>query len=1059
MSIINFPQNPTLYELYPFGGKTWQWNGSYWQVYSSGVTITDVTYSANTGQLNITKSDATQLSAGTWVYVTGGSYDVSTRDITLSANTGGTFTISNLDYNGVTDLAYDIPTRILSISRPSGPDSVDLSSLIGNLVYSGSYNSSTGVITFYPVSGDPFTVSGFVTGITNYYTTGFTYTPETGLLSFNRSDLQNAYSGFTSYYVSGDTNYVVKYNSTGTTESLIYDNGTNVGFNTTSPSYLLDVNGNTRLQSNVGIGPSGSSSSYGVWNTLPFSGSATFYGITNDSLISSGVTNSFSYYSLLGLNDFSATNANITHFYADQKTFTTNRNIGTNTAFRAGSNLTGTTAVYGFLGEVTSGSGKWNLYVPGTANNFLKGKLLVGNSGQTVSNATFENPISSTLGPTSIFQAGSVQGSVSSVFGIRNQSIMSASATVTTYTHFSAAQGISGASSSITTQIGFSVGSDMTNGSTNIAFNGNLNSGSGRYNLYMIGTADNYINGRIGQGSTSISNINLRLALPLQGGLSAYGIYQGGFVASGVSTAYGIQNFFNTFANNTLKNYIHFNATNGTDSPVTGLTNNYGYFAHQTLAFTGASNNYGFYSNLASGTSATQNWNFYANGTAHNYFRGRLGMNTVLVGAYSLRIENDIIPDSGTIYYGISQNGTITSDIAAVYGINNTHNIAANRTATTYSNFYVQQGTFGANSKISEVNGYHVRSNLTSGDTIYGFRGEVVSASSRWNIYMNGSAPNYIGGDLRIGTVTNSGYKLDVNGTGRTSNLIVTNRVGIGTTSPLYTLQTTGDFALGTGGSGSGTRGALMWNNAANTFSFNNSSGDKGVYMRTNYGSINGQQAGAVISNVLGGGLIITGDYSLPEVSQNHLVITSVGVVGIGTTTPNPFTANTSDGVFHVKSGNSGVPASLGPGGGTVIIESDTTNYLQMYAPDANVNGVVFGSATDPFGAFLRWGYNQGKLEIGTANSSDYIEFSVANDVKKAYLSTNGFGVNTQPVSSAALEISATTQGFLPPRMTNTQIMSISSPATGLMAYSTTDNLIVYYNGSNWMKITGVTTL
>jgi hypothetical protein len=27
------------------------------------------------------------------------------------------------------------------------------------------------------------------------------------------------------------------------------------------------------------------------------------------------------------------------------------------------------------------------------------------------------------------------------------------------------------------------------------------------------------------------------------------------------------------------------------------------------------------------------------------------------------------------------------------------------------------------------------------------------------------------------------------------------------------------------------------------------------------------------------------------------------------------------------------------------------------------------------------------------------------------------------------------------------------------MAYSTDENLIVYYNGSNWMKITGVTTL
>ena len=88
-----------------------------------------------------------------------------------------------------------------------------------------------------------------------------------------------------------------------------------------------------------------------------------------------------------------------------------------------------------------------------------------------------------------------------------------------------------------------------------------------------------------------------------------------------------------------------------------------------------------------------------------------------------------------------------------------------------------------------------------------------------------------------------------------------------------------------------------------------------------------------------------------------------------------------------------------------------------------------------------------------------YLRLGAGNSDIKAYVTNNGFGVNTQPVASAALEISATTQGFLPPRMTNAQITSIASPATGLMAYSTTDNLIVYYNGGSWMKITGVTTL
>jgi hypothetical protein len=59
------------------------------------------------------------------------------------------------------------------------------------------------------------------------------------------------YLGFTSG--SGTSNFIAKYKglignpSTTLGNSLIYDNGTNVGINTTSPSYNLDVSGSTRI--------------------------------------------------------------------------------------------------------------------------------------------------------------------------------------------------------------------------------------------------------------------------------------------------------------------------------------------------------------------------------------------------------------------------------------------------------------------------------------------------------------------------------------------------------------------------------------------------------------------------------------------------------------------------------------------------------------------------------------------------------------------------------------------------------------------------------------------
>jgi trimeric autotransporter adhesin len=65
-----------------------------------------------------------------------------------------------------------------------------------------------------------------------------------------------------------------------------------------------------------------------------------------------------------------------------------------------------------------------------------------------------------------------------------------------------------------------------------------------------------------------------------------------------------------------------------------------------------------------------------------------------------------------------------------------------------------------------------------------------------------------------------------------------------------------------------------------------------------------------------------------------------------------------------------------------------------------------------------------------------------------------GIGTTT-PASSAKLEISSTTQGFLPPRMTSTQRADISSPATGLVVYQTDGATGLYlYNGSAWSLLT-----
>jgi hypothetical protein len=60
-----------------------------------------------------------------------------------------------------------------------------------------------------------------------------------------------------------------------------------------------------------------------------------------------------------------------------------------------------------------------------------------------------------------------------------------------------------------------------------------------------------------------------------------------------------------------------------------------------------------------------------------------------------------------------------------------------------------------------------------------------------------------------------------------------------------------------------------------------------------------------------------------------------------------------------------------------------------------------------------------------------------------------GIGTTT-PDASALLDLTSTTQGFLAPRTTNTQMLGITSPATGLMVFNTTAGSYYYYTGSTW---------
>ena len=70
---------------------------------------------------------------------------------------------------------------------------------------------------------------------------------------------------------------------------------------------------------------------------------------------------------------------------------------------------------------------------------------------------------------------------------------------------------------------------------------------------------------------------------------------------------------------------------------------------------------------------------------------------------------------------------------------------------------------------------------------------------------------------------------------------------------------------------------------------------------------------------------------------------------------------------------------------------------------------------------------------------------TVAATAQSVGINADGSTANT----SAMLDVSSTTKGFLPPRMTQVQRDQIPFVA-GLMIYNTTTNKPNYYNGTEW---------
>jgi hypothetical protein len=153
-----------------------------------------------------------------------------------------------------------------------------------------------------------------------------------------------------------------------------------------------------------------------------------------------------------------------------------------------------------------------------------------------------------------------------------------------------------------------------------------VNDASGDSDPFVIDAA-----GRIAIGATAAFSDSHKFAI--LGGLPSSAGVTAGFVLRVLVPSSSTNNFISCLSNigteaasYTVNSLEHYAAAQQSLGAGSAIGSQYGFVARDSL--TGATNNFGFWSNIASGTGR---WNFYANGTAQNYFGGQVTVASPLV--------------------------------------------------------------------------------------------------------------------------------------------------------------------------------------------------------------------------------------------------------------------------------------------------------------------------------------------------------------------------------------------------------------------------------------------
>jgi hypothetical protein len=365
-------------------------------------------------------------------------------------------------------------------------------------------------------------------------------------------------------------------------------------------------------------------------------------------------------------------------------------------------------------------------------------------------------------------------------------------------------------------------------------------------------------------------------------------------------------------------------------------------------------------------------------------------------------------------------------------------------------------------------------SNLDPNNTpsLFGIRG-VGSTSATTSFLVQNSLGNNVFSikddeNTLIGSGTNGGYKLDVNGT---SNIRGSLRMGEPSVAGLVRSHPSVAMNFG-GGAGDNVFTFTQINQGAFQSSSANqslirASINQGELGTTNYGSVflsigtltnsggtpiyNSFESRQTI-NCSGGTTVYRGFYHNPILTSTtgvtHRAIETVtGNVILGSTSGNTLIGTTTDSGFKLDvngttriQGNTNVTGFL-----------SATSYLECRTQFLLRNGLGGGHTGFSIDSTNLYLVNSTSINFQIGYSGNY-SFILNNANRTIGMADNGATAITD--ASSVLTLTSTTKGFLPPRMLQTQRTAITSPAIGLMVYQTdmVEGLYIY-KSTGWTFI------